>query len=127
FIEIHSLTNIQLTLKQLSHLIQSCLMTKNSDVCLKFLQYLSNIQTLDEEQQHSISTIDYIIQFLSIIIRATVYDLDEINRRIKLKKEILIKNGETIFDLRAKLAIRKSNDQQMVRTFFIDFLQTMLN
>ncbi|CAF4193441.1 unnamed protein product, partial [Rotaria sordida] len=58
------------------------------------------------------STIDYIIKFLSIIIRATLYDLDEINRRIKLKKEVLIKNGETIFDLRAKLAIKKSNDQQ---------------
>ncbi|CAF4082548.1 unnamed protein product, partial [Rotaria sordida] len=113
FIEIHSLTNIQLTLKQLSHLIQACLMTKNSDICQQFLQYLSNIQTFnEEEQQHSMSTIDYIIKFLSIIIRATLYDLDEINRRIKLKKEVLIKNGETIFDLRAKLAIKKSNDQQ---------------
>jgi hypothetical protein len=72
---------------------------------LKFIQYLSNIQPIHE--QH----IDYIIQFLSIIIRATIYDLEEINRRIKFKREILIKNGETIFDLRAKLAIRKSNDQ----------------
>ncbi|CAF0864791.1 unnamed protein product [Rotaria sordida] len=135
FIEIHSLTNIELTLKQLSHLIQACLMTKNSDVCQQFLQYLSNIQTFnEEEQQHSMSTIDYIIKFLSIIIRATLYDLDEINRRIKLKKEVLIKNGETIFDLRAKLAIKKSNDQQnendqqTVRTFLlIYFLRTMLN
>ncbi|CAF3472132.1 unnamed protein product [Rotaria socialis] len=111
-IEINSLTNIPLTLKQLSHLIQSCLMAKNSAICQQFLQYLSNIQIVDEEQQNSKSTIDYIIQFLSILIRTNVNDLDEINRRIKLKKEILIKNGETIFDLRAKLTIRKSNDQK---------------
>ncbi|CAF4333290.1 unnamed protein product, partial [Rotaria magnacalcarata] len=110
-IEINSLTNIQLTLKQLSHLIQSCLMTKNSDTCQQFLQYLSNIQIADEEQQNSKSTIDYVIQFLSILIRTNVNDLDEINRRIKFKKEMLVKNGETIFDLRAKLVIRKSNDQ----------------
>ncbi|CAF0846345.1 unnamed protein product [Adineta steineri] len=110
FIEIHSLLNNQLTLKQLSHLIQSCLMTKNSEISFQFIQYLSNIQTIDEEQ-HSKSTIDYIKQFLSIIIRATIYDLDEINRRIKLKRDILIKNGETIFDLRAKLVIRKSTNQ----------------
>lgn len=56
--------------------------------------------------------IHYVIQYLSINIRATIYDLDEINRRIKMKRENFVKNGETIFDLRAKLTIRKSNDDQ---------------
>jgi hypothetical protein len=86
-------------------------MTKNSEICLKFIQYLSNIQPINE--QH----IDYIIQFLSIIIRATIYDLEEIDKRIKFRREILVKNGETIFDLRAKLAIRKSNEQTTVNNF----------
>jgi len=105
FIEIHSLVNIQLTLKQLTHLIQCCLMTKNSEICRKFIEYLSNnFQPTNEPH------IDYIIQFLSINIRATVYDLDEINRRIKTKRDILVKNGETIFDLRAKLA-RKDEEE----------------
>ena len=109
FIEIHSISNIQLTLKQLSRLIQSCLMTKNSDICFKFLEYLSNIEICQDESK---STIDYIIQFLSAIIRTTVYELDEINRRIKFKREFSIKNGETIFDLRAKLTIRQSNSEE---------------
>jgi hypothetical protein len=114
FIEIDSLTNIQLTLKQLSNLIQSCLMTKNSQICFQFVQYLSNIQTSNEE--HSAPIIDYIKQFLSIIIRSTLYDLDEINRRIKLRRDILIKNGETIFDLKATLAIRKTIEQDNQNT-----------
>lgn len=105
FIEIHSLVNIQLTFKQLSHLMQCCLMSKNSEISRKFLEYLSNMQTIDEAH------IDYIIKYLSINIRATIYDLDEMNRRIKMKREILVQNGETIFDLRAKLAIRKTNHE----------------
>ena len=108
------LINIQLTLKQLSHLIQSCLMTKNSEICLKFVQHLLNIQTSDE--QHQLQIIDYIKQFLAILIRSTVYDLDEINRRIRLKREILVKNGETIFDLKATLAIRKQVEQENQNT-----------
>ncbi|CAF0864809.1 unnamed protein product [Rotaria sordida] len=78
----------------------------NEQIPLRFVD-------VDEKQQHSMSTIDYIIKFLSIIIRATLYDLDEITRRIKLKK-VLIKNGETIFDLRAKLAIKKSKIQKTI-------------
>lgn len=42
FIEIHSLVDIQLTFKQLSQLIQSCVMTKNSEICLKFIESSTN-------------------------------------------------------------------------------------
>ena len=112
FVEIHCQCSIELTLKQICHLIQSCLMSKDSQICLRFLQYLSNIPKEKNE------FIDYIIEFLSIIIRSTVYDIEDMNKRIRLKKEILIKNGETIFDLRAKFLIKKSlddeNDEQSV-------------
>ena len=124
-IEIDSLINLPLKLKEISHLIQCCLMTENSETCLKFIQYLLNIR-ISNEEGHSQSLIDYIQQFLSIIIRTTVYDLDEINRRIKMKRDLLVKNGETIFDLRAKLFLRKSNEQEnenslsSVRQIFFD-------
>ena len=46
-----------------------------------------------------------------MIIRTTVYDLDEIDRRIRLKPEILTRNGETILNLRAKFIKKKNNEQ----------------
>jgi hypothetical protein len=108
--EIHELTGISLTFKQLCHLIQSCTMVENSEICLRFIEFLSTMTVIDENQLHP-ATIDYILKFLSIIIRATVYDMDEINRRIKMRREMLIQNGETIVDLKATLAIRKTVNQ----------------
>lgn len=112
FVEIHSQCSIELTFKQICHLIQSCLMSKDSEICVRFIQYLSNIPKEKSEE------IDYIIEFLSIIIRSAVYDIEDMNKRIRLKRDILIKNGETIFDLRAKFLIKKSiddeNDEQSV-------------
>ncbi|CAF1514128.1 unnamed protein product [Adineta ricciae] len=113
-LEISSLTNIQLTLKQLIDLIRSCLMTKDSGICLKFLDNLLNL-SMSNQEQHSTAIIDYIKQFLSMIVRTTVYDLDEIDRRIRLKPEILIRNGETILNLRAKF-IKKKNDEEDSQT-----------
>lgn len=106
FVEIHCQCSIELTVGQICHLIQSCLMSKDSGICLRLIEYLSNIV------QEKSDEVNYIIAFLSIIIRSSVYDIEEMNKRTRLKRDILIKNGETIFDLRAKFLIKKSPDDE---------------
>ena len=110
-VEIHSLLNIQLTNKQICHLIHSCLMCQNSEICLKFIQYLLNIPTKTNE------SMNYVMEYLAILIRSTVYEIEEINRRFRLRKNLLIQNGETIFDLRAKLFIPTKSHESVSEQF----------
>ncbi|CAF1538498.1 unnamed protein product, partial [Didymodactylos carnosus] len=95
--------NEQLSLKQLCHLIPACIMCSDLDVCDRFVEYLNEKTTITNNTQIN----EYILTFLSILIRSTVYEMDELNRRLRTKRETLERAGETLFDLRAQLPIRR--------------------
>ena len=98
--------------QQISSLIHGLLMTKNSETCSKYLDFLQSKSMVDDEESMSCSLNKYRQEFLSVLIKATVYEMDEIDRRIRTRRETLVQRGETLFDLRASLLKRKSSEDE---------------